>query len=783
MNNEKVFNFFGFSIWGKEDGHRMESRVLEERLQRNVAEGHRRIEVRAFGQHGIGGRLWVAGDDPIHLRITGSAGQRTGAMGFPNTTIEVMGPVSDDVGWLNAGATIIVHGNAGNGACNAMAQGKVYIEGNIGSRGMTMTKCNPRFGQPELWILGSCGDYFAEFMAGGTAVVCGISPQNSENILGYRPCVGMVGGKIFFRGPHQGYSQSDARLLPISDDDWQWLLDGLKAYLDSINRTELLGQLSIREHWQLIQARTPLERVTRARQSMCDFHSSVWDKELGKGGMVGDLLTIDTHPVPLLPTGILRRFVPVWENRKYAPPCQTACPTGIPVHDRWRLVREGRIDEAIDLALAYTPFPAAVCGYLCPNLCMQGCTRNDQGMKPVNIKILGKQSVQAKPVELPKLSGKRVAVIGGGVAGISVAWQLRQKGHEAIVYDRNERLGGKLASVIPNTRIPDEILNAEIDRINQILPHVHLHQDLTWKETEKLTSDYDAVVIASGAQTPRVPNIPGKEHLIPALDFLRQAKNGTAQVGGKVVVIGAGNVGCDVATEAFRLGAKDVLLIDIQEPASFGAERDAAEQAGARFQWPCFTEKISDSGVHLTSGELLPADTVIISIGDQPDISFLPPSIQIERGFVKVNDIFQTTDPNFFAVGDVVRPGLLTDAIGAGRTAASALIEIFDGKRPKYSGLKPVDRSRIKLSYYDPRMIDFKDAVECGKACASCGSCKDCSICVELCPQHAISRESAQNEYGFEMVVNSDRCIGCGFCVAGCPCGIWELVENEPLDT
>jgi len=85
---------------------------------------------------------------------------------FPNTYIEIMGPVSDDVGWLNAGAQIIIHGNASNGVANGMAQGKVYVGGSIGARGMTMTKHNPRFDPPELWVLGSVGDYFGEFMAG-----------------------------------------------------------------------------------------------------------------------------------------------------------------------------------------------------------------------------------------------------------------------------------------------------------------------------------------------------------------------------------------------------------------------------------------------------------------------------------------------------------------------------------------------------------------------------------------------------------------------------------------
>ncbi|MBS3732972.1 MAG: pyridine nucleotide-disulfide oxidoreductase, partial [Desulfobacterales bacterium] len=197
-------------ICGREDDIRLESRVLEERLQDAVARGSRRIEVEAWGQHGIGGRLWRAGDDPLHIRVTGHSGQRLGAMGFPGTRIENMGPASDDVGWLNAGAEIIVHGHGSNGVANAMAQGKVCVAGSIGARGMTMTKHNPRFAPPELWVLGSVGDYFGEFMAGGVAVICGIEAQTPGNILGYRPLVGMVGGKVFFRGPHGGYSKSDA---------------------------------------------------------------------------------------------------------------------------------------------------------------------------------------------------------------------------------------------------------------------------------------------------------------------------------------------------------------------------------------------------------------------------------------------------------------------------------------------------------------------------------------------------------------------------------------------
>ncbi len=201
---------------GRQASDRVSSRVLEERIQEAVRAGTREIEIEAFGQHGLGGRIFLADDEQVKVSITGSPGQRVGAMGAPGTSIEVHGPASDDIGWLNAGADIIVHGYATNGVCNAMAQGRVFIGGGIGARGMTMTKQNPRFSQPELWVLGSAGDYFAEFMAGGVAVICGHEPQDPDNVLGYRPCVGMVGGKIFFRGPIQDYSHADARLGPVT---------------------------------------------------------------------------------------------------------------------------------------------------------------------------------------------------------------------------------------------------------------------------------------------------------------------------------------------------------------------------------------------------------------------------------------------------------------------------------------------------------------------------------------------------------------------------------------
>ena len=300
-------------VTGQENGIRVESRILEERIQQAVAEGYRHIEITAYGQHGIGGRLWRAGETPIKVDVTGTSGQRLGSMGFANTLIEVFGPVSDDVSWLNAGAKIIVHGNATNGVANAMAQGKVFIDGDIGARGMTMTKHNPRFDPPELWVFGKAGDSFAEFMAGGIAVICGVGAENEDDVLGYRPCVGMVGGKIFFRGRQSSYSTQDARLITdLPDEEWRWLTKNLKAFLQDVGKQYLCEELTARRSdWKLLSALKPHEKKGRALSPMTVYRKEAWEKELGTGGLIGDLTGADQSPIGLITTGDLRRFVPV----------------------------------------------------------------------------------------------------------------------------------------------------------------------------------------------------------------------------------------------------------------------------------------------------------------------------------------------------------------------------------------------------------------------------------------------------------------------------------------
>jgi NADPH-dependent glutamate synthase beta subunit-like oxidoreductase/NAD-dependent dihydropyrimidine dehydrogenase PreA subunit len=357
---------------------------------------------------------------------------------------------------------------------------------------------------------------------------------------------------------------------------------------------------------------------------------------------------------------------------------------------------------------------------------------------------------------------------------------LTLKGHTVTLFETGKTIGGKISSAIPDSRIPGETLEAELDRVKSLIPDIRLEQEIDQTLFSKIKYDYDFTIVAAGAKKPRTLPIKGIERTIPANDFLESAKLKGKKMGKKMVIIGAGNVGCDVATEAHRLGAREITLIDVQKPAAFGKEREDAQACGAQFRWPLFTKEITPKGVLLEDGEVLEADTVVVSIGDVPDLTFIGDELAVENGFVTVDKFGRTSDPRVFALGDVVGPGLITDAIGGGKRAAQSIDQIIAGRRPDQGELLPViDKQRISLEYYDPRH-QADELSSCGADCASCGNCRDCGICVAICPEAAIARK-ALGESGFEYVVDADKCIGCGFCKGACPCGIWDLVPNTPL--
>ncbi|SDO39891.1 FAD-dependent oxidoreductase [Desulforhopalus singaporensis] len=764
-----------------EQGTRINSMEFE-KLIRNAAATSNDLILESFGQHNIGIRLQHEGG--LNLTVRGPSGQRLGCMGMPGTRIICEGATSDDVGYLNIGAEITVLGDASNGACNAMANGKVFIGGSIGARGLTMTKWNPDYAKPELWVLGSTGDSFAEFNCGGIGVVCGIDPKSPHNILGYRPCVGMVGGIIYFRGKiDDSYAKTNAKLVLPDDGQWQWLQQNIKIFLGRIRRPELLETLTRREEWRALVAITPQERALMfsGPMVMAEFRNEHWNKAFG-GDPLRDLAPgLDRSPIETIVTGDLRRKKPYWANHESAAPCTYFCPVHIPTVDRLSLIREGRIDDAYEMLLRYTPLPASVCGSVCPNLCMENCSR--QGVdEPIDVATLGRAVGHIQAPSVPEPIGKKVAVIGGGPAGINVAWQLALHGIEAHIFEQDDKIGGKLAQVIPWERLSQAIWHQEIQRFaNTPNIFINLGTRLTKEKFAELRTKYDYTVVAVGTHAPRILQFPGSERVVPALEFLKQAKSpAPPAVSGEVVVIGAGNVGCDVACEAYRLGAEKVVLVDIQKPLAFGKEKEAAERLGASFRWPVTTREVTDEGVWTSDGELIPAKTVIISIGDVPALSFLPEDVETVTvggaAWIKTDKAHLTSDTRLLAIGDVEKPGLATHALGAGKTAAEFIIAKCKGVEWKPFDKPLIPQQALTITHYIPTQLAASEQNQADR-CLSCASCRDCHLCETICPTGAISKRELPtgSETGYEYISDDNKCIGCGFCADTCPCGIWTM--------
>ncbi|MDO8282092.1 MAG: FAD-dependent oxidoreductase [Thermodesulfovibrionia bacterium] len=767
-------------------GKRTPSRILEEEIQDAVKGGARNLHIIADGQHGIGGRIWPTGDT-VKITVEGPVGQRLGSMGMFGTEILVKGGTSDDIGWVNCGADITVLGDVTNGAHNACAQGRLYVQGSGGARCDTMTKHNPRFNPPESWYFRNVGDTFAEFKAGGISVICGVNPRNPRNILGYRPCVGMVGGVVYFRGPiDESYSKSDVKLLDLTDQDWEWLTENMKPYLKAIDRSDHYKELTgSRKEWRKFIPFTAQEKSKKGKlkMSLVDFRNKVWDDGVGKGGIFAEYIT---HPMTILPyitTGDERRYKPLWNNMKYSPPCEFSCPSNIPTQRRTQFIREGKLKEAMELVMEYSPLPATVCGEICPNLCMESCTRARLDTA-VSIKDLGKASIGAKAPKPKAKTGKKIAVIGGGPGGLSAAWQLRLKGHDVEIFESENKLGGKLEYCIPRERLPQKVLKKELEKFTEIGIKSNLGVTIDKKKFMELYKNHDAVIVACGAHKPRKLNVPGIEDMVTAYDFLKGINLGQLPdlKDKKVVIIGAGNVGMDVAAQAYQCGAKEVTAVDVQKPAAFGEELNIAESLGTKIAWPKFTDKYvkKERNIYFKDGSSLEADLVVVSIGDMPETGFLPPSVQTNKnGWVEADEAGYTSDPKIFAIGDVTSLGLVTHAIGHGKKAAEAVHALISGLSYNRLLSRPVVQyEKIKAAYYDLcKGEPFKPKTEADR-CMSCAACRDCHMCEATCYYGAISRKDLGKGF-YEYVVDKDLCIGCGFCAGICPCGVWEMKENN----
>lgn len=762
---------------------RLSTQELLQIIYEKINEGYSSFEIIASGQHNIGGPLWSEDGSALDFRVI-NPGQRIGSMGMPNTTITIEGSAPADVGWLNSGAEIILKGDGGDTTAHCAASGKIYVGGRVGTRSGALMKHDPKFPAPEFWVLKNAGSFSFEFMGGGTAVICGVDCEEIDSVLGSRSCVGMVGGTIYVRGKVNDLSD-DVYLIDIDENDKEFLKNGLSEFLSKIERSELAESLSDFSQWKKIVAKTFEERKAKSLIPMKDFRINKWFKE-NDGGIFSDVYEDDFKVYSIVNRGDHRLRYPSWDNYTQTAPCEHHCPIGIPTQKRINLIKNDKLKEAVELVLEYSPFPACVCGNLCPNLCMEECSRGYID-EPIKFNELGLMSRDVPAPEMPANSEKSVAIIGAGVSGLSAAWLLRKQGFKVTVYDKDSEIGGKLRQVIPFERLSKECLDAELKRIKSIGINFELNKNLTKEQFKEINSQNDATIIACGAHNPVVIPFEGNERLIKGLDFLKNVKNrNKPNLGEKVVVIGAGNAAMDVIIEAYNCGAKDVTAIDIQQPAAFEKEINRCKNMGAKILYPCFTQKITEKGVVLKDGSLLEADSVIISIGDRPILDFLDPKMLDERGRLIINDYNQTVDEKIFSCGDVIKQGLFTHAIADGNKAAKNVINYLSGKElDKFEKAPQLPRDRVKTEYYqgfDAMKVQEIEPWEEKERCLSCGLCRDCEFCLQACPEQAISKYvNAQGETIY--VSNEERCIGCGICAGVCPCGVWTMKDNfENID-
>ena len=756
----------------KNEDDRMSTQALMQEIWEGIEEGYNDFEINACGQHDIGGSVWSKNGEDLNFYVT-NPGQRVGSMGAKGTNIYVHGCAPADTGWLNSGAKIVVNGDSGDTTAHCAASGKVYVAGKVGTRSGALMKKDPKFQAPELWVLKSTGSFSFEFMGGGIAVVCGVGCEKLSSVLGDRACVGKVGGVVFFRGSIKDISD-DVFVLDLDEKDIEFLTSGLKEFLTEIDKIKYYKDLTDFSQWHKIVAKTYEERQKQNNISLKSFRTNIWMDEIG-GSIFSDLISDDFVACDLVQTGESRLRVPKWKNYAYSAPCEYNCPIKIPTQKRFSLLRAGKIKEALNLVLDYSPFPASVCGQVCPNLCLNNCSRVKVD-EPMDVKMLGSLS---KDIKMPKVEithKEKIAIIGAGVGGISTAWQLALNGYEVEMFEQDEKIGGKLSQVIPEERLSREILDTELERVKDLGIKIHTSTKVTKELFNDIEKEFNAVVLAIGAHGAVVIPFEGYEHLIKGLNFLKDTKKGKKyNLGEKVVVIGAGNAAMDVITEAYKQGAKEVTAIDIKEPSAFEKEIEYAKSLGAKIMWPCSTQSITKEGVYLKDGRFLPADSVIISVGDRPVYDFLNKKYLDEKSKIKINEFMQTDENSkVFAIGDALKAGLFTNAIADGKHCAENIMKYLQGEElTPVKDKKLIPQNRIKSEYYEcyHQKCDNEE-----NRCMSCGYCRDCGLCMQSCPQNAISRNEVNGKY--EYVSDSSKCIGCGICAGLCPCGIWEMEDN-----
>ena len=514
-------------------------------------------------------------------------------------------------------------------------------------------------------------------------------------------------------------------------------------------------------------------------------------------------------------------------------PCKTACPAHISVQGYLKLASQGKYREALELIKKNNPLPA-VCGHICNKRCEEACTRGtiDEAIAIDEVKkFIAMQDINSETRFVPKKTipslndeffDEKIAIIGGGPAGLSCAFYLAEKGYKPTIFEKNNKAGGMLMYGIPSFVLEKNVLNAEIDIIKEmgveIKTGVEVGKDVTLSELRK--QGYKAFYIAIGCQGGRKVNVPGEEAegVLTGVEFLKRvADNEEYKLSGDTVVIGGGNVAIDVSRSALRCSenCSDSPVAKIYQfsletrdimPAT-DEEIKTAEGEGILIEGGWGPKEILTEDGHVTAIVLkrctsvfdenkrfnptydendtktIACSNVLLAVGQAVDWGKLleGEAVELKRGTWPMADsvTYQTNVADIFVGGDVYTgPKFAIDAIAQGKEAAISIHRFVQphssltiGRNPNY--YKALDKEDITLPTYDNTGRQKPGYNEAIKRL----SFRDNKLTFT---EEQVKKETARCLGCGVTVVNLNRCLGCGVCTTKCMFDAIHLERDLP---
>jgi len=532
-------------------------------------------------------------------------------------------------------------------------------------------------------------------------------------------------------------------------------------------------------------------------------------------------ITLDPNSSLANHTGNWRTMKPVYVDR--LPPCNHACPAGENIQAWLYHAEEKDYEIAWRRLMEDNPMPAIhgrVCYHPCETACNRGQLDEAVGIHAVE-RFLGDLAIKERwRVPCAPSTGKNVLIVGAGPSGLSAAYHLARMGHAVTIYEVSAKAGGMMRYGIPSYRLPREVIDAEVARIENMGAQIRLNAKVEDLDATIKAGGFHATFLAVGAHLARRIDIPGFDvkRLFDAATFLRGMEGQVPiKIGRRVAVYGGGNTAIDVARSAERLGADPVIIYrrdEVHAP-SFKEEVTEAREEGVQFQWlrsiataagsklTLEVMELDERGKPLPTGrfETIEADTVVLALGQKADTEFLRNVTGVrlwDDGTIEVDDQMMTGHPGLFAGGDMV-PGeqSVSKATGHGKQAARHIDAYLRGTEYVKALSHPeATFNRLNTWYYTDaeqsrqpvlalarRRTTFEEMVGGldpdtalleARRCLSCGNCFECDNCYAVCPDNAVIKLGAGNRF----VINYDYCKGCGLCAEECPCGAIDMIRE-----